>query len=504
LLPAEIAGDRDLRFTVTFTPTSTDAALGFIRIETSAASTTVLLQGRGTSAALSYSWRSGSSSQNMTAGGQLRLPDTPVGSPATATLTIRNDGNAEGRVAAVSVTGAGFAFGDLPPLPVTLLPGAAVDIPVVFTPREAGAASGRLRVDSNFFDLAGTGLGSKLMVSASLASGAVTLAPSALLSFPNTGLGRTSEATLSIENSGNTDASVASISVSGTAFRLDGLPPLPMRIPAGETRDFQIRFTPDAIDTITGSLLIDDLRFNLRGTGSAPEPLGEVVYRLIGDTVNPLQQPMVGLSLARPAEIPLTGRLTLNFNSDSFSDDRTIQFATGGRTVDFRIPAGATDAIFGENARQVLFQAGTVAGQITLTSAFQYGNVNLTPQPVPAKQITVPRREPVLRTVSAVPKSGNAFELVITGYSTPRSLQRFTLQFTPAPGKQLSTTTLTADVEPAFSAWYANTASATFGSQFTATLTLSVSGDIASIQSVGVSAVNPNGTSNTINATLRQ
>jgi hypothetical protein len=223
---------------------------------------------------------------------------------------------------------------------------------------------------------------------------------------------------------------------------------------------------------------------------------------LIGDTVSPLQQPMVGLSLSKPTPIALNGRLTLNFNSDSFSDDRTIQFATGGRTVDFRIPADSTDAIFGENARQVLFQAGTVAGQITLSATFQYGSVNLTPQPMP--MIAVPRREPVLRSVQAVPKSGNTFELIVTGYSTPRSLQRFTLQFTPAPGKQLSTTSLSPDVESAFNAWYTNSTSATFGSQFAASLMLTVSGDVSSIQSVAVSAVNPNGTSNTVTANLRQ
>jgi hypothetical protein len=504
LLPSDIAGDRDLRFSVIFAPTSGDEALGFIRIDTSSGSRTILLQGRGTAATFAWVWKSGNDTTNVSAGGQLRLPDTPVGSPVSAVLTVRNGGNAEGRIAQVSVTGTGFALGDLPVLPATVAPGASVDIPVTFTPREAGAAAGRLRIDNMLFDLTGSGLGSKLQYSALLASGSVAMSSTTMLTFPNTGLGKTSEATVAVENSGNADATVASVSVSGSSFKLDQLPALPVRIPAGEKREFRLRFTPDALDSITGALLIDDQRFNLRGSGTAPEPLGNVEFRNVGDTAGPLQQPAVSLSLSKPTQIPLNGRLTLTFNSDSFSDDRTIQFATGGRTVDFRIPADSTEAIFGESAKQVLFQAGTVAGQITLSAAFSYGSVNLTPQPAPVKQIAVPRGEPVLRTVQATQKSATALELVISGYATPRSVQRLNLQLTAASGRQLSTTNLTADVESAFGAWYANSASATFGSQFTASLTLSVSGDVSAIQSVSVSAANQNGTSNTVTATLRQ
>lgn len=503
LLPSDLAADREMRFNVTFTPTTRDSVAGFLRIETSAGSRTIVLQGQGRGAELSYAVRFEGTVQPVV-NGQVRVPDAQVGSPVISVFTVRNEGNADARVASASISGTGYAFGDLPALPTTLAPGAAVDIPIVFTPREAGPMAGRLRIDSLTFELSGTGVGPKMTLAAALPSGTVNITTSSVLTFPNTKLGAVSEAVISMENSGNKEATVSGVSVSGTAFRVEGLPELPARIPPGESRTFKLRFTPDAIDAITGALQVDDMRFNLRGTGAQPDPIGDVTIRLAGDTVNPLQQPSVGLSLSKPSPIALTGRLTLNFNSDSFSDDRTIQFATGGRTVDFRIPADSTEAIFGDSAKQIFFQAGTVAGQISLAASLQYGNVNLTPQPAPTKQITMARREPGLRSVAITPKSATSFDLIISGFSTPRSVRRMMLQFTPAAGKQLATSSLTADVESAFAAWYASTASSSFGSQFSVTLTISVaSGDMNSIQSVNVSAVNEHGTSNTVTANLR-
>jgi hypothetical protein len=504
LLPADIASEREMRFNITFTPVARDAVAGFIRVETSAGARTILLQGQGRGAELSYSLRSGTNVQPVAAGGQIRVPDAQVGSPVTFALSIRNDGNAEARVVSLGISGTGFAFGDLPVLPATLVPGGAVDIPLVFTPREAGPFTGRVRIDAVTFELSGTGLGPKMTLSATLPSGTFSFTGSTVLTFPNTRLGSVSEAVITMENSGNKEATVSGISVSGSAFRLEDLPPLPLRIPPGEGQSFRLRFTPDAIDSISGSLAIDDLRFTLRGTGAQPEPIGDVLIRVAADTLNPLQQPSVSLSLAKPSPIALTGRLTINFNSDSFSDDRTIQFAIGGRTVDFRIPADSTDAVFGESARQMFFQAGTVAGQILLTASLQHGNVNLTPQPAPSKLITMPRREPGLRNIAITPRSATAFDLIISGHSTPRSVRRIMLQFTPAPGRQIATSSLTADVESAFAAWYASTASAAFGSQFSVALTISLSsGDMTAIQSVTASAVNEQGTSNTITANLR-
>jgi hypothetical protein len=209
------------------------------------------------------------------------------------------------------------------------------------------------------------------------------------------------------------------------------------------------------------------------------------------------------LSLETPYALPLTGKLTLGFVSESFSEDQTIQFATGGRTVDFRIPAGSTEAIFGESARQILFQAGTVAGQISLSATFQYGSVNLTPASAPTKNITVARSEPRLRTVQVVLRSSTSMEIIVSGYSTPRSVTRMDFQFTAVPGAQLQGATLSADVDGAFNSWYQGSSSRAFGSQFSATVTVNATGDLSAVQSVSVTATNSSGVSSPVTANLR-
>ena len=42
----------------------------------------------------------------------------------------------------------------------------------------------------------------------------------------------------------------------------------------------------------------------------------------------------------------LAAILTLAFNSEVFSNDPALQFAIGGRTVDFIIPGASTQAVF--------------------------------------------------------------------------------------------------------------------------------------------------------------
>jgi hypothetical protein len=69
------------------------------------------------------------------------------------------------------------------------------------------------------------------------------------------------------------------------------------------------------------------------------------------------------------------------------------------------------------------------------------------------------------------------------------------LQFTGTPGAKLDTPALSVNVESAFSAWYQNASSRLFGSQFTASLTINVVGDMNALLAVAVTAINGRGTS---------
>jgi hypothetical protein len=208
------------------------------------------------------------------------------------------------------------------------------------------------------------------------------------------------------------------------------------------------------------------------------------------------------MGLAQPYPMELSGKLTLSFASDSFADDPAIQFASGGRSVNFTIPAGTTDAVFA-SGKQVQLQTGTVAGTITVTATFSVASVDLTPNPAPTAKMAVAAAAPQITNVQVGARTANSVELLISGLSTPRQVSQFNLQFTPAQGSSLQTANLFVNTDAPFSAWYQSQAGISFGSQFTASVIVNVAGDVNAVQSVAVTASNSRGDSNSVSVNLR-
>jgi hypothetical protein len=295
---------------------------------------------------------------------------------------------------------------------------------------------------------------------------------------------------------------VTSVGIPASAFSINGALTLPLTLPAGGTATIGLLFTPNAIGALTSTLVIDSKTFGLQGVGSAPASLPAISFTGAGDTATPLQQPAVGLQLAAPYAQDLTGTLTLTFTPNAVADDQTIQFASGGRTVNFKIPANTTSAIFGQ-ANQVQFSSGTVAGTITLTPSFAVGGVDVTPKPVTVKTIQIASSAPVLRSLQLGTQTATSFELLITGYATSRSVSGLQLNFTPSAGSTLSATSIPVNSDSAFSTWYQTAASQTVGSQFTASVTINLNGSGTAVQSVSVSASNAQGASNAVSVNLQ-
>ena len=199
----------------------------------------------------------------------------------------------------------------------------------------------------------------------------------------------------------------------------------------------------------------------------------------------------------------MSGTLTLAFNSDVFANDPAVQFASGGRTVNFTIPAGSRDAVFANNATTMRLQTGTVAGSITIAPSFSTdGGINLTPANPPPLNLTVAPSAPRLLSVQLTGKTASGFSLLVTGFATSRAITQIDLQFTPLAGENVSTTRLSLNVEPSFVAWYQNAASVPFGSLFTATLPFTLAGDVKNVtnvidtlQSAQVTLINRQGSS---------
>jgi hypothetical protein len=225
-------------------------------------------------------------------------------------------------------------------------------------------------------------------------------------------------------------------------------------------------------------------------------PAPSVSVDALPDTVNPADQPTFNVSLATSYPVQLTGQIAMTFTPDAVIpiDDGSIQFATGGRTVKFTIPAGTSTAMF--SIPQMAFQTGTVAGTITLDLSLQpSGGQTIA---TATRVLHINRAAPSMRNVILAPTSAG-FELHITGYSTPRELTRADVQLSPSAGSNLQTTQLTIPLTDLASNWYQSVASRVFGSQFTLVLPFTIQGNAAGIDSVSVSLANNTGSSQGVN-----
>lgn len=504
LFPATIGVNSEMRFTITFSPTSRMLFREQLRLTIAGVPIGMTLEGLGGGAQFAYQVIEGSTVREVPADGVITASDTALGSTTTVRIRLRNTGNSSARINAITVTGPAntYQLSELPPFPATIAVGAMVEFVLTFTPREPGVQSGRLRLDNILVPIEAKGVGPLLRYTAVSGSTSTPVLNNGTVNFPNTAAGTRSSITLIIENEGNADAVLTSISTSGAGFLLSSPLPSPTRIAPNAQASLGITFAPETTGAPTGQLQIDDQRINLRGAATTPTPIPAVTLTA-GDAAVPLQQPAVSIKLESPYSLPLTGRLTLTFTSETFTDDPAIQFSSGGRTVDFRIPENTTEAVFPDGSRQILFQAGTVAGTIGLSATFAVAQVNMTPNPAPARSVAIAQGAPQLTGIQIANRTATGFDLLISGYSTARSVASMRLQFAAVPGTELQTPTLDQSVEASFNSWYQGTGSRSFGSQFLVTIRIQGTGDLSMLQSVNVTATNSRGTSPAATANLR-
>jgi hypothetical protein len=222
----------------------------------------------------------------------------------------------------------------------------------------------------------------------------------------------------------------------------------------------------------------------------------------LASTVDPAQQPSIDVRLGAPYALSLTGTVELGFtpNAVNPSDDPSIQFSTGGRTLNFTIAAGQTQAF---PASPPAIQTGTVAGTITLTlRQLSAGGQPVIPVPtLTPSSVTIARAAPRISSVQVV-KTSTGFNVLVTGYSTPRQVTQAVFNFTASSGASLQTTQLTVAVDSAFTTWYSGTSSAQFGSSFLYTQPFTVTGSVSSIASVSVTLSNATGSSSAVSANV--
>jgi hypothetical protein len=513
-LPGTIVeAGRELRFAVAYTPKSLEPGRGSLVVETSAGRASFVLEASTNAPVFAYQVSREDGTQPTRPGQTITLPDTLVGEKGSVLVRVRNDGNAEGRILAITASGTGFSLSEVPLLPLTVASGGGFVFTVNFSPTTPGRTFGRLRIGNDDFDLSGNALGPTLSYAFAAGGVSTTVAANGTVLFTPAAVGSSSAVRFVISNTGTAPATVSSIGLAAasTVFTVSGVPALPLSLNPGATAGFDITFTPAVQGSSTATLKVDNLNFTLSGAGNAPPALPAVRFEGASGAQQPLQQPAVSLGLASAYPLALSGTLTLAFNSSVGVNDPSVQFSTSGRTIAFTIPANSTRAIFANNTDQVRVQTGSVAGTITLTPTFNTdGGINLTPAPAPALNLTVAPAAPRIITLAVTGRTASSMSILVSGYATSRSVTQIELSFTAVPGENVGTARLTLPVESSFLGWYQGAASAPFGSLFTATVPLTFAGDVKnvtspadSVQSVSVTLTNALGTSPAVSLTLR-
>lgn len=517
LLPAALASGGNLQFQLRYRPSQPGNDEGTLTLSFEGGATyNVNLRGRAISSFLSYELiLPEGPPQSLLPNQVISLPPTRVSESTTVFIRFRNVSAFTLALNGVALSGAAFQLSDLPLFPLNLAPGQQRTFAIIFTPAQAGRPTGRLQIGNDSFDLEGQAIGPILTYSYLSPAGESNVPPLGEVVFPQVPVGQSSPVQFTIRNTGTAPAPIVSASIVSNGrpvFTLQDPPALPTAIEPGSSLTFNLRFQPLATGITSASLRINTDAFVLSGNGTQPEPLPSYTFQG-PSSVQPFQQPTIGLTLAAPYPVALAGTLTLSSESESFVSDPSVLFVTGGTVASFSIPAGATRAVFSNGANELRFQTGSVAGAIIVAPSFATASgFDLTPENRPTFRAALPASAPVLLNLSADSRTVNSFILRAVGYSTTRSLSSITLSFTGRPGFNFNTTEFTADITSNSFLWFNSPASATFGGQFVAQIPIFLASSdnaptatppIQALGSVTVKISNARGESQTLTLALQ-
>jgi hypothetical protein len=371
-----------------------------------------------------------------------------------------------------------------------------------------------LQIGNAYFTLSGQGLGANLTYAYTSSAGTTTVTPpNGAVLFSSIQVGQSEKVTFTVTNSGSLPATISLIGInpSNGPFTVPAVSA--QTLAASKSLSFPITFTPTVTGISNASLVVNLTSITLQGNATVPTALPSYTISGPSGITQPATQSNISLTLSKGYSLDLTGTLTIT-TEGTLGSDPAVQFETGStagnRTVDFTIAAGATSADFAGQGSQILVQTGTVAETVTLAPTFETtGGVSVTPSSLTTLQFTIPSDAPVLVSASISNQSTNGFDLVLTGYTTTRSLSSLSVTITPATGFNIQTSIPAISLSQASTTWFASSASEAFGGQFSVTETFTLQGTaktgqtlLQSIASVTATVGNNVGTSSSLSASV--
>jgi hypothetical protein len=203
----------------------------------------------------------------------LSFGDVTVGSSSSQSVTLTSTGTGPVQVNAAAISGTGFTVSGTS-FPVTLNPKQAVTLTVQFKPTTAGAASGKLNINSNsstnptaVVSLSGTG---------EATTPQLTLGSSSL-SFGNVTVDSSSTQSVTLTSSGTGPLTINAATVSGTGFTVSGAS-FPATLNPKQAITLSVQFKPTTTGAFTGKLTVTSnsstnpsATVSLSGTGAGEQ-----------------------------------------------------------------------------------------------------------------------------------------------------------------------------------------------------------------------------------------
>lgn len=182
-------------------------------------------------------------------------------SSTQSTITVRNDGNGNLVIDAVSLTGSDpgefvISNGSVPPPNIVVAPGGTASWSVRCRPTSQGVKSASFRIDNNDDQVTPEDPLSVALTCRAVRSSLVA-SPSPV-EFPDTRVGTSADpVTLTLTNMGDTSLTLYGISMSSSAFPVSGgLPELPVEIAAGASIELAVGFDPTLKTAYAGTITL--------------------------------------------------------------------------------------------------------------------------------------------------------------------------------------------------------------------------------------------------------
>lgn len=208
------------------------------------------------------------SSQQSTSGGatmsvapaSVSFGSVALGDTASQSVTITNGGGSSLTVTQASTAAAGVKITGMS-LPFTISAGKQATFNVIFSPKVAGAVSGKISVMTDVssspstVSVSGTGM----------AATALLTTNASRLNFGNVQVGKSSALSVTLTNAGNSNVTVAKVVVSGAQFSESGVSAGLILAP-GQSATLDAAFSPMAAGNLSGNVTVESNATNSPAT----------------------------------------------------------------------------------------------------------------------------------------------------------------------------------------------------------------------------------------------